>query len=704
MSRPCWNVWGNEMNAEIVFDPLLPLTVLVVLAAVMALLLGLATWRGLPGWWQRSLAALVVLAALANPSLKMEERDPLSDIVLVVIDQSASQQISVRPDQVADAVAHLQDELGGMANVEVKTVTVADAPPDSDAGTLMMTALAEAASGIARNRIAGAILVTDGQVHDMSVAPDIPAPVHVLLTGRATDWDRRLVIENAPSFAILGEPVTLRLRIEDQGAVPRGIGRETDIAIAIDGAPPQVFRVETGVDLELPLTLPHGGQNVLQFDIPEAPGELTTRNNAAVVAINGVRDRLRVLLVSGEPHAGERTWRNLLKSDSSVDLVHFTILRPPGKQDGVPVTELSLIAFPTRELFLDKIDEFDLIIFDRYRLRGILPTAYLENVARYVEDGGAVLVAAGPAFAGVESLYRSPLARVLPGEPTLGVHETGYAPKISDLGRRHPVTEGLEAFAPRMPAEDGTSGWGRWLRMIDLDQKSGNVVMTGPKDRPLLILDRVGRGRVALLASDQAWLWTRGYEGGGPQLELLRRLAHWMMKEPELEEEALSAAARGHDVTVTRRSLETGDRTVEITAPNGKVGSLDLAEVSPGRYVGRFVGPENGLYRLHEGETDTVIALGPAAPHEFENAISSADVLAPLVEASRGGSLRLEDGVPDIREVRAGRVAAGRGWIGITPRGAYVTTGIRLLPLGPALVFLLLASALMLMAWRREGR
>ena len=98
--------------------------------------------------------------------------------------------------------------------------------------------------------------------------------------------------------------------------------------------------------------------------------------------INGVRDRLRVLLVSGEPHAGERTWRNLLKSDASVDLVHFTILRPPEKQDGVPVDELSLIAFPTRELFIEKIEDFDLIIFDRYRRRGILPSLYLENIAQ----------------------------------------------------------------------------------------------------------------------------------------------------------------------------------------------------------------------------------------------------------------------------------------------------------------------------------
>ncbi|MCE8471000.1 glutamine amidotransferase, partial [Rhodovulum sulfidophilum] len=331
------------------------------------------------------------------------------------------------------------------------------------------------------------------------------------------------------------------LKIEDQGAVPKAMGDTTSVTVSIDGGTPQSYRVPVGQTLDVPVVLDHAGQNVIQFSVAAEEGELTERNNAAVVQINGVRDRLRVLLVSGEPHPGERTWRNLLKSDSSVDLVHFTILRPPDKHDGVPVSELSLIAFPTRELFLDKIDEFDLIIFDRYKRRGILPSIYFDNVRNYVEKGGALLIAAGPDFAGAESIYRSPLADILPAEPSARVIEQGYRPEITDLGRRHPVTEGLKAEAG--------GAWGRWFRLIDLLPKQGEVVMSGIDDRPLLVLDRVGEGRVALLASDHAWLWSRGFEGGGPQLELLRRLAHWMMKEPELEEEALSATAEGQVMT-----------------------------------------------------------------------------------------------------------------------------------------------------------
>ncbi len=684
------------MSGAVIFDPLLPWPVLAVAGALIAAFLALSLWRGLSGWWLRGAAAAVLLAALANPSLQSEDRAPLSDIVVLVVDDSASQRLSDRPDQTADAVARIEAEIAAMDNTDLRVVRVGD--DDGNGGTLLMSALTEALAEVPRARLAGAILLTDGQLHDIDRAPDLPAPLHALLTGHDTDWDRRLIIKNAPAFGILGEEVLLTLRIDDQGAVPDGQGGETALSIAVDGQEPSVFTVPVGRDLDVPITLPHGGRNVIQFSLENAPGELTDRNNAAVVQINGVRDRLRVLLVSGEPHPGERTWRNLLKSDSSVDLVHFTILRPPEKQDGVPVTELSLIAFPTRELFLEKIDEFDLIIFDRYKRRGILPMVYLDNVRQYVEAGGAVLIAAGPDFATANSIYRSPLSDILPAAPTARIVDEGFRPKITDLGARHPVTQGLD-----QESETGAE-WGRWFRQIEVEATDGDTVMSGSEDRPLLVLNRVGEGRVALLASDHAWLWSRGYEGGGPQLELLRRLAHWMMKEPELEEEALLVEAEGQTVTITRRSLKDTPRSVEITGPDGAVVTLDLQETGPGRFSGVFEGPEIGLYRLTDGELDTVVALGPAAPREFEQTIASGTLLEPRVDLARGGIMALEAGVPDIRQVRAGRVAAGRGWVGITPRGAYLTADVTITPLAPAWLLLLLAAALSLGAWLREGR
>ncbi|WP_323006060.1 hypothetical protein [Pseudorhodobacter sp.] len=687
------------MTDALIVAPLIPMLALYGLAAAALVIVGYSLWRGLSGWALRGLGALALLAAIANPSIQREDREPLSDIVIVVVDDSASQRIGTRPAQSATALARVQAEIAALPNTELRLVRVGDGEGTtrSDGGTQLMTALSAALAEEPRARIAGAILITDGQAHDLPLAPKLPAPLHVLLTGEASDWDRRLIITNAPAFAILGEPVTLTLRIEDQGAVPADIAGFAMISIAIDGDEPQSYRVAVGEDLELPVTIPHGGMNVLQFQVAVTPGELTERNNAAVVQINGVRDRLRVLLVSGEPHAGERVWRNLLKSDPSVDLVHFTILRPPEKQDGIPVSELSLIAFPTRELFVEKIDEFDLIIFDRYRLRGILPNAYLHNVRDYVKRGGTVLVAAGPEFGSADSLWRSSLGEIMPVDATSRVYEQGFKPALTELGKRHPVTEGLEKLAP-------AGGWGRWFRQIGLVQKSGQAVMSGIDGQPLLVLDRVEQGRIAVLASDHMWLWGRGFEGGGPQLELLRRLAHWMMKEPELEEEALVASAIGQKLTVTRRTIGDAPGPVTITGPDGTQSELILPEIAPGRYSAQYDAPEMGLYKLAQGAFSAVMALGPSAPKEFEETIASGDKLAPIVSPMRGGILRLEQGNPDIRTVAEGRVAAGRGWIGITPRGAYLTQDIRIAALLPGWVWLLLAAGLALAAWLVEGR
>ncbi|PCH66343.1 MAG: hypothetical protein COC12_13255 [Rhodobacteraceae bacterium] len=679
------------MTGTLIFDPLIPWPFLAAIAVVAFAGIALALWRGLAGWAWRGLGALALIGALAGPVYQVEDRTPLSDIVLVIEDQSASQALGDRPEQMRAATEALVASLASRANTEIRRVKVPDG--EGDTGTALMTTLSEALAEEPSARIAGIIALSDGQVHDIDRAPDLPAPLHLLQTGRATDWDRRLIVRNAPAFAIIGESVTLTLRIEDNGAAPRG-ATTAPLEISIDGATPERFNVPIGQDIELPITLPHGGRNVLQFTVPEAEGEITNRNNSALVQMNGVRDRLRVLLVSGEPHAGGRTWRNLLKSDSSVDLVHFTILRPPEKQDGVPVDELSLIAFPTRELFLDKIDDFDLIIFDRYKRRGILPAIYLENVANYIAKGGAVLVAAGPDFAGADSLYRSPLGKVLPAEPSARVIEERYLPKVTELGMRHPVTTGLP----------DAGDWGPWLRQIDVVPSRGSVVMSGYEGRPLLILDRVGEGRVALLASDQAWLWSRGYEGGGPQLELLRRLAYWMMKEPELEEEALWAEATGQSMRIIRSTLAQTAGPVTVTRPNGETLSIDLKEVSPGRFEALYDGPEIGLYRLKEGDQQAVIGLGPAAPREFEDTIATPALFEPVIAPMRGGTFRIEDGLPSIRIVRAGRPAAGRGWIGLTPRGAYETRDVTQMPLLPGWLILLVASGFIIGGWLREGR
>ncbi|TXB71336.1 hypothetical protein FQV27_02690 [Paracoccus aurantiacus] len=679
----------------------------VVIAVLAALSVAFSIWRGLKGAWWRGAALLLIALALSGPGIQRGTARPLSDIVILLDDRSASQSLPTRREASDAALRQIETQLSEWPETEVRRVTVGD----SDDGTLLGAALSKAIAAEPANRLAGAIVVSDGLSHDAGVIPETaPAPVHFLQTGRPEDWDRRIVIDEAPGFALIGEPATISLHIADEGQTPDETAGPTTLTARLDGEVIATIAVTPGTRVELPVTLETAGANVILLSVGTEDGELTGLNNQAALTVNAVRDRLRVLLVSGEPNAGERTWRNLLKSDANIDLIHFTILRPPEKFDGVPVNELALIAFPTRELFMERIEDFDLIIFDRYRMRGILLPEYYDNIRRYVENGGAVLVSAGPEFAGVDSIARSALGPVLPARPTGRVIDTPFLPRLTEEGRKHPVTDGL----PGAPAAEGSASqgddWGRWLRMIEtVPTPDSTVAMTGTDNQPLLMLRRQGDGRVALIASDQLWLWGRGFEGGGPQLDLMRRVAHWSMKEPELEEEALELRTlAGQSVEVTRRSLMDDPGPVQLTGPSGQLAEITLDETAPGRFTGRFTAPEPGLYTVRQGELTRSVAVGPAAPREFDRTVANAADMAALVENSGGSTHRLSDGIPELRRVAEGRPAEGRGvggrWIGLYERQAETITGLSRRPVLPDWAWLCLIGAVMLAGWLIEGR
>jgi hypothetical protein len=690
--------------------PLLPWLAIAALTAVCILCLGFGILRRARGLLWRGVALAILLIALVNPSLIEEKRAPQRDTAIIVVDESPSQRIGDRRRVTDEALAALSDRLGHERDLDVRVIRAGKPQPGAgDDGTRLFTALTRAMSDIPRQRLAGVVMITDGQVHDVpagekaSLAEAVGAPLHVLLSGRQDEGDRRLVIAQAPSFGLVGKETQLKIRVEDlpeaAGKEAAGIGQAI-VTLRKDGGAPRQLPVPIGRDVPLTLPIDHGGPNILELAVEPGPRELTLDNNHAVVVVNGVRDRLRVLLVSGEPHAGERVWRNILKSDPSVDLVHFTILRPPEKQDGTPIRELSLIAFPIRELFDVKLDEFDLIIFDRYSRRGVIPQAYLENVARYVRKGGAFLEAAGPSFGTPLSLSRTPLGTILPTEPTGNTFEEGFKPQITDLGRRHPVTEGLSGAGK----PGGEPTWGRWFRQVDAHVHHGVTVMSGDRGDPLLVLDRVGQGRVAQLLSDQMWFWARGFEGGGPQAELLRRLAYWLMKEPDLEENDLRATVEGDRLLVARQSLERDDRPVSVTAPDGSTRSLTLAPENGGQSSGTLPIGEMGLYRVTDGTRTALAAAGPLNPIEFADVRTTPDKLAPVAAATGGGIFWAGSGtIPDVRRVSPERAAAGRNWMGFRANGDYTVTGFSETPLLPGLAALLLIIGGLLAAWRREG-
>ena len=694
----------------VVWSPLVPWAVIAALAAAAAVVVALALLRGAKGALLRAAFLSVLLLALANPSLVNEVRQPLEDIALVLVDESASQSVGRRPEQTAEAVAHIEDRLEALGETQVRVVRSGQgAGGQLEDGTRLFATLERELANLPRGQVSGVIVVSDGRVHDAPeslAALGIDAPLHLLRSGEAEEGDRRLVLDSVPSYGIVGRQLTMTLKVEDlPGDLDdrAGAPRLARLTLRRDGGAPEEIMVPVGEEQEVSFELDRRGPSVLELEVEAGPQELSLLNNRAAVVVNGVRERLRVLLVSGEPHAGERAWRSLLKSDPSVDLVHFTILRPPEKQDGTPIRELSLIAFPTRELFSVKLDEFDLIVFDRYRRRGVLPRIYLDNIAQYVESGGALLEAVGPTFSTPLSLFRTPLGRILPGVPTGQNIEQGFTPKVTDIGLRHPVTAGLPGAGDTAAGEDPS--WGRWFRQIEVTPQRGVVAMSGVGDRPLLILDRFGEGRVGQLMSDHIWLWARGFEGGGPQAELMRRTAHWLMKEPDLEEEDLRATITDGRLMIERRSLSTEAVAVEITAPSGETGELLLRPGEDGRATASAPAGELGLYRVSDGRHTALAASGAVNPLEFADLRATGEVLAPLAEESGGAVVTLaEAGLPELRKVKAGRDRHGRGWIGLQGSNSYVVTGVDQVPLISPLLFLLLALGALGFAWLREGK
>ncbi len=692
------------------FSPLIPIALLLALCAVAVALIAYGIWHRAKGALLRALPVLALIIAIADPQLIRENQTPIKDVAVIVVDESASQKLGKREERTEQALEKLTADLGSIDDLEVRTVRTGRNDTTGGAGgTRLFDALSSAISDVPAQRLAGSILITDGQVHDalpperaaQNHASYMNAPIHLLVTGEHKEFDRRIRIENAPDFGLVGKPAMVRLRAEDTQAAA---GTQIPVTIKRNGGAPQQMTLPAGKTMDVPLQIESSGANVFEIEIAADPAEISTANNKTLVSINGIRDRMRVLLVSGEPHVGERAWRNLLKSDPNIDLVHFTILRPLSKDDGTPLNELALIAFPIRELFEEQLKQFDLIIFDRYAQKGLVPIQYMTNVANYVRNGGALMLSAGPEYAQSFEMFGEPMQGVLPATPTGRVFDGAFRPHLSDVGERHPVTAGLTG-ATDSRVKAGDPSWGRWLRQVQVGKVTGAPVLLGQDKDPLLVLNRVDKGRVALLASDTAWLWGKGFDGGGPQTELLRRVAHWLMKEPELEEESLTADVHDGGLQITRHSLSTQEIPVTVKAPNGTEQTVTPKAAGKGAFTSQLEITDPGLYTLSDGKITAIAAVGTPNPLESYDVVATDAKVGPLAEATGGGVFWLEDGaVPTIRRVAPGRVSHGSTWMGLKANKQIAVTGVTQTPLSPVALILLLIMAGAMLAWWREGK
>ena len=641
----------------------------------------------------RTILICIILICIANPIIVSENRENIPDTVAIILDLSPSQNIKNRKETAQKTYNLLKDKLKKFDNLDLRFKTI-----NGKNGTNIFEPLSEIVADIPSDRLAGAIVITDGQIQDSPTNIDnynFKAPINFLLSGEKNERDRRLIIESAPRFGIVGEEIEVKIMVEDiSSKVPNAL-----VSININNDTKKSKAITIGETVVLTLPLDRAGITSLNIEVEPGTEELTLQNNKAVIEINAIRERLKVMLVSGEPNMGLRSWRNLLNSDPSVDLVHFTILRPPNKQDLTPIGELSLIPFPTRELFQLNLKDFDLIIFDQYHLRGILPQYYLKNIVEYVVNGGALLDTAGPAYAGPYSLSQSPLQNILPTEPTGEVISEKFIPGITNEGLRHPVTANLKG-------DNNQNDWGPWYRMVEGLTISGDVLLEGPENRPLLILNRIGQGRVAQILSDQSWVWSRSENNKGPQADLLRRLVHWLMKEPELEENELSAKVEKDTILITRNSLALNSKPVSLISPSNNKMEIYLDELGNGKQIGKVLSPEQGIWKISSGKSSISIIVGNSNSSEYLDVRTTDLIIKPVVDKNMGSItwLNSQNNFPNINHIPRSQMKTESKNIQLIKNKKYFIKNLKQTSITPWYILLILSIVLIFLSWYRESR
>ncbi|MBH69074.1 MAG: hypothetical protein CMM58_12020 [Rhodospirillaceae bacterium] len=699
-------------NIEIIFQPYLSWSIMITFSIVSLLaILSLGYQIGKGVIW-RGCAIGSILLVLANPLLISNASKLKKNLVVVAVDRTGSQQLQGRKKNLEDILSKLVKRLNTKQNLKVEIVDIRDTSDLNQEvlynnGTLLFGQLTQFLSTLEKEDVAGIILLTDGQIHDGEKSrhvADSKFPIHTILTGKRDEKDRSIELRQAPSYGILGNSATITILVRDKS---RTSETHTPVTVTVNEQAPTKFLATTNKFFEITIPIEHSGKNIVRLSIQKQQNELSHKNNNVTHQIYGIREQLNVLMISGAPHSGQKTWRKFLKSDPSVNLIHFTILRPPNKIDDTPREELSLITFPIQQIFEKELKSFDLIILDQYKKRGIIPPDYLENISDYVNDGGALFEAAGPSFASSKRTSFTPLRKILPAVPTGQIIEQGFRPQLTAIGLRHPVTSALSKV--KIGLNNGSyepnATWGRWFRQIETRLVKGDVLLTGPSQKPLLILARIGQGRIAQLLSDQIWLWDRGYQGGGPHGELLRKVAHWLMKEPELEENTLRIRFINNQLQVQSRSTKDVYAPISLIHPNGSVKIETPKQISPGEAVAYFKNSGPGLYKATDGNSKDMMALGSTDSREYLNLLTTPEILNPIISKT-GGKIfwPLEDGFPDIRLVKQGRTTFGKKWLGLQSNNRYSTSELQWTPLLDPILWLTFIIGCSILAWRKEAR
>jgi len=666
------------MNFNINIAPVIPYLYLFIHIGFMIVVALLAKYKGIKGLHFRCMFLVLLVLALFNPAIIKEVRQYLEDKLVVVVDSSDSMDVAQRKILAAKAVENIK---ASAKNLEVVVVNSQDS---FNNGTNLFGDLKNNLASLPLNRVAGTVFITDGQVHDTPKNLEefkAVAPLNAVIIGKKDEFDRKLSVVEAPKYGLVGDRITIKIRADVEG---RSSAQEK-LTLKIETKGENIISedIPVGIEQEYEFKLDHAGQNVFEFSLAADKDELTDINNHRAVIVNGVRDRLRVLLVSGQPHIGERAWRNLLRSDPAVDLIHFTILRTPSSFDPTPTDKMSLIAFPVEELFKQKITDFDLIIFDKYVHYGLLYNRYFTNIANYVRNGGSFLMAMASDRVEIE-IFASKLAEILPISPNIYEQKIvmgEYMPKLTEKGKSNAITSDLNLEA---------IGLKKWQSQISVKQTSGGVLMSGINDNPLLITDKVGKGRVAVLTSDNIWLWSKYPSSKGVYSDLQRKLAHWLMKEPELEEGYIKITRKDKALKISQRIQETEIKTINVDKPNGEKIILDLKK-NNGWAEAEMEADKTGIYKFYNEKGSTVAVVGNSDSKEFTDMIATDLKLNNAVKQFRGKTIWY-----------SGESLSAHDF-NLQPKNSYQVNGMERVNIFSPWIYILFVMAGFLYVWRRES-
>ncbi len=682
----------NDIN----FNLLLSKSALLIFFIVIIVVTLCGFYKKNSGAFLRLFVFLVLFLIASNPTGIKKEKTPVKDIVLVLSDYTNSQIITNKIEETKEALENIALKITNLKNIDLRKITITNENEFEDnLGTSVFNTLNNTINNLPAEQLSAIVIISDGQINDLDQYKKLnfDGPIHFLLTGKKNELDRSLLLKNVPQYALVGEEINFQVKVDDLASK-----KQVKIKVTLDNE--KLFTKNINVNEFIPISfkVPHAGENTIEVSVEKGSSELTLENNSKIIKINGIFDRLRVMLISGEPNMGLRSWRNILNSDPSIELIHFTILRPPNKRDLTPVRQLSLIPFPTKELFSASIDEFDLVIFDQYSLNGVLPKEYLENIVNYVYKGGAVLDASGPSYASKNSLSNSPLKEILPTKPTGEVINKEFFPTLSTLGVRHPVTS-------KLYLQKDNKRWGKWYSYIDTIKISGDTLLETDEGKPLLILNKLEKGRVAQLLSDSSWVWSRSIDNKGPQSKLLRRTIHWLLKEPELQENNIITKVKNGKIEIFKNTLIKGDVSAKVVKPDGKIQNIVIKDNMNGQLSAVINANISGKYKIIIGEKIKTLFVGNTNYEETNDVRSSDKLVSRIALESNGGVFWLNQGIPDIiRITNKSIIKAGVNWIGITSKNNFVNKKVSNYNVIPWYLLFFVLIFLIFFAWYRESK